>query len=48
MTPKGYHEVRLPHDPRREVLWQALWHFRFSPLTAPEDWVLVPAIRDHT
>ena len=40
MTPDGYHEVRLPHDPRREVLWRALWRFRFSALIAPEDCVL--------
>ena len=40
MTPDGYHEVRLPHDPRREVLWRALWRFRFSALIAPDDCVL--------
>lgn len=40
MTPDGYHEVRLPHDPRREVLWRALWRFRFSALIGPEDCVL--------
>ena len=40
MTPEGYHEVRLPHDPRREVLWRALWRFRFRALITPEDCVL--------
>ncbi len=40
MTPDNYHEVRLPHDPRRDVLWRALWRFRFSALIAPEDCVL--------
>ena len=40
MTPGGYHEVRLPHDPRREVFWRALWRFRFSRMIAPEDCVL--------
>ena len=40
MTPEGYHEVRLPHDPRREVLWRALWRFRFSAWIESGDCVL--------
>jgi SAM-dependent methyltransferase len=35
-----YHEVRLPHDPAREVLWRALWRYYFSQLIRPEDCVL--------
>jgi SAM-dependent methyltransferase len=35
-----YHEVRLPHDPAREVLWRALWRFYFSKLIGPNDCVL--------
>ena len=30
-----YDEVRLPHDPAREVLWRALWRYY-----RPEDCVL--------
>lgn len=40
MTPEGYHETRLPHDPRREVVWKALWRFRFSAMIDAEDCVL--------
>lgn len=40
MTPEGYHETRLPHDPRREVVWKALWRFRFSAMISTEDCVL--------
>jgi hypothetical protein len=35
-----YDEVRLPHDPAREVLWRALWRYYFSQLIRPEDCVL--------
>jgi len=32
----GYHDSRLKADPRREVVWQALWRYHFSRLV-PED-----------
>ena len=35
-----YHEVRLPHDPARDVLWGALWRYYFSQLVRPDDCVL--------
>jgi SAM-dependent methyltransferase len=35
-----YHEVRLPHDPARNVLWSALWRYYFSRLIGPNDCVL--------
>jgi SAM-dependent methyltransferase len=35
-----YHEVRLPHDPARVVLWRALWRYYFSKLIGPHDCVL--------
>lgn len=40
MIPNGYHETRLPHDPKREIVWRALWRYRFSAMVAPEDCVL--------
>jgi SAM-dependent methyltransferase len=40
MIPDGYHETRLPHDPKREIVWGALWRFRFSAMVSPEDCVL--------
>jgi hypothetical protein len=40
MTAFDYHGSRLPEDPRRDVLWQALWRFRFSRMIGPEDCVL--------
>ena len=40
MTPDGYHETRLPHDPKREVVWRALWRYRFNAMVAPTDCVL--------
>ena len=30
MSKNGYHNTRLPFDPRRETLWRALWKFYFS------------------
>ncbi len=30
MIEDGYHETRLPYDPKREILWRALWKFYFS------------------
>jgi len=35
-----YHEVRLGHDPRRDVVWQSLWRFYFRHLIRSEDCVL--------
>jgi SAM-dependent methyltransferase len=35
-----YHEVRLSHDPRRDVLWRALWRGYFRQLIGPDDCVL--------
>lgn len=40
MTADRYHETRLPFDPRREVLWRALWKFHFSKYIGPPDCVL--------
>ena len=40
MIPDGYHEVRLPPDPKREVVWRALWRYRFNSMIAPSDCVL--------
>lgn len=40
MTPQGYHESGFVADPRRDVLWQSLWRYRFSAMLAPEDCVL--------
>lgn len=40
MTPAGYHASRLLVDPRREVLWQSLWRYRFSTMVRPTDCVL--------
>jgi SAM-dependent methyltransferase len=36
----AYHETRLAHDPRRDVLWQALWRHYFNRLIGPDDCVL--------
>lgn len=36
----GYHETRFSPDPRRRVVWGALWRFHFSRLIAPSDCVL--------
>lgn len=36
----GYHDTRLAHDPRRQVVWEALWRFHFSRLIRPSDCVL--------
>jgi SAM-dependent methyltransferase len=40
MIADGYHQTRLPFDPRREVLWRALWKYYFSKRIAPSDCVL--------
>jgi hypothetical protein len=36
----AYHDVRLTHDPRREILWGALWRYYFRQFIGPEDCVL--------
>jgi len=36
----GYHETRLSHDPKRAVVWKALWDYHFSKQIAPGDCVL--------
>ena len=33
---KGYHDVRLPYDPRRDILWRTLCRAYFQPLVGPE------------
>lgn len=40
MTPEGYHASRFVADPRRDVLWQSLWRYRFSAMVAADDCVL--------
>jgi SAM-dependent methyltransferase len=36
----AYHEVRLPPDSRRDVLWETLWKHYFSHQVGPSDTVL--------
>ena len=36
----AYHDTRFTLDPRRAVVWQALWRFHFSRLIAPGQCVL--------
>lgn len=40
MTAVDYHGSRLIADPRRDVLWQSLWRYRFSAMVRPGDCVL--------
>jgi hypothetical protein len=40
MTVIDYHASRLVPDPRRDVLWQSLWRYRFSAMVRPADCVL--------
>lgn len=35
-----YHGSRLAYDPRRDVLWNALWDFHFRHRISPDDCVL--------
>jgi len=37
---EGYHETRLAHDPKRQAVWQALWHYFFRHRIQPGDCVL--------
>lgn len=34
-----YHGSRLPQDHRRDVLWQALWRYKFAAMVGPDDCV---------
>lgn len=36
----GYHESRLSHDAKRDVVWKALWRFHFSKQIGSDDCVL--------
>jgi ubiquinone/menaquinone biosynthesis C-methylase UbiE len=36
----NYHDSRLTYDPKRNVVWRALWKFHFSKLIQPSDCVL--------
>lgn len=36
----GYHNSRLVEDPKRAVVWRALWRYHFSRLVRPDDSVL--------
>lgn len=36
----AYHNSRLTHDPKRDVVWKSLWRFYFSKLIRPSDCVL--------
>ncbi|MEM8695608.1 MAG: class I SAM-dependent methyltransferase [Pseudomonadota bacterium] len=40
LDPSGYHESRLAADPKRDIVWQALWRYHFSRHIRPEDCVL--------
>ena len=40
MTELDYHGSRLPEDKRRDVLWTALWRYRFSAMVDAGDAVL--------
>jgi SAM-dependent methyltransferase len=36
----GYHESRLTADPKRDLVWQALWRYHFSRFVHQDDCVL--------
>jgi cyclopropane fatty-acyl-phospholipid synthase-like methyltransferase len=36
----SYHDVRYTPDPRRKILWRALWRYYFNRQIAPDDCVL--------
>ena len=40
LVSEGYHASRLTEDPRRDVVWDALWRFHFSKLIRPDACVL--------
>jgi SAM-dependent methyltransferase len=35
-----YHEVRLPYDATRDVIWRSLWRYYFHQFIGPDDCVL--------
>jgi SAM-dependent methyltransferase len=37
---EGYHDTRLESDPKRAVVWRALWRYYFSHRIAPDETVL--------
>jgi SAM-dependent methyltransferase len=37
---EGYHDTRLAPDPRRDVVWKALWRYYFRHRIRPSDTVL--------
>jgi Methyltransferase domain. len=37
---ESYHEIRLPYDSKREILWRTLCRCYFQPLIAPDSCVL--------
>lgn len=40
MLNAGYHQSRLTSDPKRDVVWRALWRYHFRRLVSPDDCVL--------
>lgn len=36
----SYHETRLAHDPRRDVVWKSLWRYHFRSLVPADSCVL--------
>ena len=36
----GYHDSRLTHDPKRDIVWRALWRYYFRHRIGPRDTVL--------
>lgn len=36
----GYHDSRLTHDPKRDIVWGALWRYYFRHRIGPRDTVL--------
>jgi len=36
----GYHDSRLTHDPKRDIVWAALWRYYFRHHIGPRDTVL--------
>ena len=36
----GYHDTRLEHDPKRDIVWKALWTHYFKNLISPDACVL--------
>ncbi|MEO7365181.1 MAG: class I SAM-dependent methyltransferase [Sphingomicrobium sp.] len=36
----GYHSSRLEHDPRRDILWKALWRYHFKKIVPAQGCVV--------